>query len=453
VNKSGAPDLTALNTAVFEFGGTTLAQLFPEYAREFHHRNLWTGAVIPEAALQTHLESTQNVFTILTRKPPGQAVARMYIHGQTAVTLPPLSARHFLFRSESLPARRQAKLVLHFSSGQAMAGLLAEAAGIQAGGPPLYSGSPAPLTSIRLGGSPESGHVVPLAADPDKKTPEQNRVSLLVMNPVAGGAEPRVTVRRWLLLAPESVNSERRTDGSYKVTWHRAELKDQGGDAFKGYNIYRRRWSDARFPQKPLNAQPVTDEEFIDQPPAGAFYAYTTTVVDRLDNESAPAPLEEGEPFEGTWEGKFSLTRGEVSDVVIRVIRNELFKNVKPEDQAEVDSYLEKARVILQNFDILLRIGIPMSIEISKQGGKYKFLPLTVFGKKVEDPEPLLMQRAGLHSLAYIPDKPGGKPFILSLKRKDEIDRTFELVENDPDIGRVELAVRLALTRTAKPSN
>jgi len=451
VNKSGAPDLTELNTAVFAHGGTTLTQLFPEYARDFHHRNLWTGAVIPAAALQEHLRSTRNAFTILTRQPPGQNVARLYVHGQTDVPLPPLAARHFLFRSDGLPTRRGAKLVLHFSAGQGMGELRAEAAGFRAAGEPLFSGQPVALKSIALDTVPESSHLIPLV-DPAGKAADLNQVSLLVMNPAAGGAEPRLTVRRWLLLAPASVTSERRTDGSYKVTWPEAELKADGGDAFKGYNIYRRRWSDANFPKQPLNAQPVTSEEYIDQPSAGAFYAYTVTVVDRMDNESEPAPLDESEPFEGIWEGKFSLTRGEVSDVVIRVIRNELFKSVKPEDQSMVDSYLDKARVILQNFDVLLRIGIPLTIEISKQGGRYKFLPLTVFGKKVEDPEPLMMQRAGLHSLAFIPDKPGGRPFILSLKRKDEIDRTFELVENDPEIGRVELAVRLALTRNNPPT-
>ncbi len=450
VNGTGAPDLPTLNRAFYSARGATLLQLFTEYAREFYHRNLWTGAIIPAAALETHYRSSANAFTVLTRQDPRQPAVRLYVHGQTAVPLPPLSARHFLFRAEGMPARRPAKLVVCLSGARAGNGLEASVGAFQSAGGPLFAGAPAALTSIPLDTGPETGHLVERVVAPAERTGDVNRVSLLVVN-ASADTEQRLTIRRWLLLPPEYVASERRDDGSYRLQWHRAELKDSGGDAFKGYNVYRRHLTDAQFPKQPVNAQPVEAEEFVDQPPAGAFYAYTVTVVDRLGNESEPAPLDEGELFVGLWEGKFSLTKGKISDLVIRTLRHQLAQSGEAGASSGVGPLLEKARLVLENIDLLLKVGIPVTMEITRSGGAYQLVPRTAFGRPIKDPKPLPLQRAGLHSLAFVPDKPGGRGFVLNLKRKDEIDRTIEHVEDDPDIGRVELSVRLALTRTNPP--
>ncbi len=174
-------------------------------------------------------------------------------------------------------------------------------------------------------------------------------------------------------------------------------------------------------------------------------------MVDRLGNESEPAPLDEGELFVGLWEGKFSLTKGKISDLVIRTLRHQLAQSGEAGASSGVGPLLEKARLVLENIDLLLKVGIPVTMEITRSGGAYQLVPRTAFGRPIKDPKPLPLQRAGLHSLAFVPDKPGGRGFVLNLKRKDEIDRIIEHVEDDPDIGRVELSVRLALTRTNPP--
>jgi len=265
---------------------------------------------------------------------------------------------------------------------------------------------------------------------------------------------PSVLLTRWLLLAPEFVQYSRFQGGRYQIIWHKAELKDareiRGKPVFAGYNVYRKRVSDAEFPSTPINPEPLSGESLFDDPPADQRWDYTVTVVDIDGNESEPAAFKlEGDPFEGIWNGKTSLVRGTISEPIIKLIKSEIQKAAVPgENLSQVNSLLNKAGLILKNIDLLLRFGVPMTYEIEHiKDGLYSVTPKTVFGRPVEDPEPLQMTRIGAYALAVTVE---GKTFnkgLIQLYRENEIKQTFEGAYNDPDLGSGEIGVRLVFER------
>ena len=140
---------------------------------------------------------------------------------------------------------------------------------------------------------------------------------------------------------------------------------------------------------------------------------------------------------------------------------------MSPDGRGEgIDTLLGFVEKVLTPFELMLRMGIPMSVELKKERRGYSLVFKEALGQPVEDQEPIPMKRVGRRSLAVdtperrkkplilkltrkdeineagrAPEPCGGytgtpeKPLILKLTRKDEINQTFKSTVNDPDLG------------------
>jgi hypothetical protein len=415
---------------------------FEEFAREMYHDNMWTG----------RLTSTQQISSSVAQLDPGfgpvaypknrQAIVVPY--AERRLQLPLLSAKLFHFWAQTLPAERQGHLVVSVEAAEAsstVSAVTAEARGRTL--PPV--GSPSTLTPLSL---IQGKHVTKgLFASPGAAPDDVNRVSLILVNRSPVVQAPTITVRRWLLMPPAWVQFSRRDEGGYRISWPESELKQAGGGvAFGGYHVYRRRFGQAEFPDRPLNAQAILAESYTDAEAAKGFFEYTVRVRDSLDNLSEPAPLAmEGEPFEGVWSGWLSVTKGNLTTLAMRWLDAELAKASLGGGQ--VQAAKAHVRVLVGALDMLLRFGIPMTWQVERVKDQYMVRPLTVLGQPVEDSETLQLRRLGRYTIGLLPTTPRGRPIILSLSGKDQIRRRFEGTMRDPDLGVMEFGVRIVFDR------
>jgi hypothetical protein len=455
VNSTADPTLKKINQSLAAAGSKdSLSALFRLFAEDLHHSSMWTQNVVPAEVSNVWWRQAGTVFGVLSRQRADKAVATVNTYREERVQLRTLTTTVFHLRAGALPPARQGKLVIAVDAPQELKGhRLGVAQYYNLVDPPL-SGRPPPVTWISLLGGRFSTVLDRRIAAPGIEPTDSNRTTLFMVNESLETDGPSLLLTRWLLLAPEFVQYSRFQGGRYQIIWHKAELKSakaiHGKPVFAGYNVYRKRVSDAEFPTNPINPEPLSGESLFDDPPADERWDYTVTVIDIDGNESEPAAFKlEGDPFEGIWKGKTSLVRGTISEPIIKLVKSEIEKAAVPgENLSQVNSLLNKAGLILKNIDLLLRFGVPMTYEIEHtKDGLYSVTAKTVFGRPVEDPESLQMTRIGAYALAVTVE---GKTFnkgLIQLYRENEIKQTFEGAYNDPDLGSGEIGVRLVFER------
>jgi hypothetical protein len=143
------------------------------------------------------------------------------------------------------------------------------------------------------------------------------------------------------------------------------------------------------------------------------------------------------------------LIRGSVASTVMKTVRFEMAKAPQPaESPVSVEPLLQMMQGFLMSLDFILRMGIPVTYEVTQEQGRYVITPVEVLGQPVEEnEEPLIMSRVGLRSLAVIVDGKIQSRGILTLNQHGQVDQDFIGVENDPDIGPIEFGMKLKFKR------
>ena len=289
-------------------------------------------------------------------------------------------------------------------------------------------------------------------ASPLKEDTDINRVVVTVNHGSFATGDAPIIVRRWLLMAPSWVRPYRQTDGTYEVTWHPAEIKSSGdGYAFKGYHVYRRKVGATEFPDKPVNLAPITDEFFNDKPPSQGFWEYTVRVEDSAGNLGEPAPVGTGpDPFIGVWEGKLKLIDGSISELATRMARSEISK-AGAGGEAGVEAVMATIRGMTVGFDILFKLGVPVTAEVRPHRGKYKLTIVSVLGKPVDDEDELVLDRLGHSTIGMLPKTPRGNAMLLSVNKENRVHhKYYDTIENDPDIGTMRFGLEIDFKRKAE---
>jgi len=459
VNAGGSPGAETIDSVLRDAGvhrglrGTTL-----DFAKELYHRSLWQPKVVSAHLLDTWRAqpstrllakgkvSPRDRFRILSWATRGSKAVRVHAFAELGFALAPLAVRAFDLQARALPAERQARLVVQIlptaTHTRALLGTMNASAHV-----PL-SGKPSPLVPVF--GTAISARV----ASPAKEAGDINAATLLVANTSLRESVPRLTLRRWLLMGPQWVGQTRAKDGRVLVVWAESMLKKEAGDrAFAGYRVYRKPRGAAAFPEKPVHAGLLRDESFQENPPPGDWI-YGVTVVDVVGNESEQvASFAEEEPFEGEWHGKVSLIRGTVSQPISHLVMGELEASGAAQDR-NVQRLLGPFKLALRNADFILRLGIPMTVRVERTGRLYAVTPVKAFGRPLENPTSIMMQRIGPYTLAVVGE--GGKVLTsrsLTLRRNGMLNQIYRTRYDDPDIGSGEIGLRVSFERTAVPSH
>ncbi|NOZ94193.1 MAG: hypothetical protein GXP47_05555 [Acidobacteria bacterium] len=459
VNLKGNPDADTVDLALKERGYSPgLLGMTLDFAEELYHRSLWHPRVIPAGLLNTwraHPSSrflgkggltARDRFRILSWSTRSSRAVRVNAFAEIGLSLPPLAVRAFDLQARSLPAAREARLVVQVLPQARHTRVLLGT--MNAGARVPFAGEPSPL--IPFSGSVMTDRV----ASPAGRGGDIDAATLLVANTSLHEGVSHLTLRRWLLMPPQWVNQATSGDGRVLVLWGESPLKKEAGDrAFAGYNVYRKERDASTFPEAPLNAAPLQEEDFRDRPPRGMDWIYAVTVVDVLGNESEKTPsLAAEEPFEGEWRGKVSLIRGTVSQPITNLVMNELQGSGVAGDR-NVQRLLGPFKLLLRNIDLVLRIGVPMTIRVERKGALYAVTPVEVFGRPLENPQALMMQRTGPYTLAVVARGRLLPERSLTLRRRDTVYQVYQGRYDDPDIGSGEIGLRLSFKRSTAPSH
>lgn len=448
VNSSGQATAAQLDRTISSVSGKTLSDLFLEFATDYYHNNLWSGAWVPFDVVNKE-HSTNDAFSTMVRSVGGKA-GSYFVYVERQVSLNHLSAQYFNLHADMMPEDKSAKVVIHIPKlGEGFS--FAEAGGFYVPYSYPAPGQPAALLPITADSSEGphtiSARIVSPAAVPN----DVNQISLIVGNNSASQDFPSVTVRRWLLIPPTTVTRTRRQEGGYHVSWQESELKQKAADtAFKGYNVYRRKIGESEFPKTPLNDTPVREESYEDTPPDKEDYAYTVSVVDIFGNESALAPIDDKDPFQGAWEGKIYLVDGDFVEPIMKAVREAT--NEDDSDNDKVRKSNEEIRQILEQFQKIAKLGVPIRFQIGLEEGKYTLKPTHVFYKSVEADvaKPGEMLRAGPTAIVSKEKPENGDPLLLELHRPNEINQIYQ---GDVDTGneKIHYSLRIAVTREEPP--
>ncbi|MBI1371204.1 MAG: hypothetical protein GC159_00350 [Phycisphaera sp.] len=468
-NEMGAPKLLNVSRGF----GEDFGDGFIKFAKAFYHDNLWQDRFASPQTVAADL-NTVEVFTHLSATGGQQGAVRLYTYVERQLPMKHLTAQYFNFHAPRLPADIDAKLVIHFPN----------AAGNPAGHDAFVSaireprtfplrGSPTELEWINISAANQSA-VFDITESSHADAKKASQVSLLVINHSALSDGPELTVRRWLLLPPDSGSFKRLDNGHYALTWQTAILRqqDRGGKAFKGYNVYRRKSGDKEFPATPLNTDgPLTVETWTDEhvPNDGANYTYGVTVVDQLDNESDHRVLDNEDPFEGVWTGKVILVKGSITDPVERWAKQDHEKDRKDYQQRiaseqdadararlqrqwddkdqEFEKDLKTVLEALDKFEEVARFGIPATFRVKLEDGKYylKFEKFLGIETKADDKDAVEMRR-NTNALMTVEQLDNVSPLILRLHRADEINSTWEW-SGDTEVGNLSYGIRFDFKR------
>jgi len=473
VNDSGDASLGSLDRAIRQSGGESLSALFMDFAIDFYHNNLWSGSIVPLPAVASSLGKA-DAFNSLVRS--GKGSGRIYTYSERSVPLTHLSATYFNFQAEGLKPKRGAKLVIHFPSGGESSAWPFALTG-QMYGPGGYPlpGSPDVMLPIMIDEPGENSFVSRRIASPAGIPDEINQVSLILGNTSPDRDAGSVVVRRWLLMPPEMVTSVKLPEGKgYKVNWQTSDLKTRGGDkAFKGYNVYRRKKGETKFPKTPLNEDPITDEHYDDHPDDREDYVYTVSVVDILDHESLLAPIEDRDPFQGEWDGKFIFVKGEIAGPILEAfdgwnqkkeqkLQTRIQNARTPEQRSTAQKKLQawhetsiewrsKLQELVDKLEKILRLGIPISVKIQLIDGKYYIVASKVFYKALDEKDQELteMVRNGERTLALKEQPENAPPLVLQLFRENEINQLYEGTYKSPEVT-IPYTFRITLKRRAE---
>lgn len=426
--------------------GLGLVEYHATFARELYHANLWQGHISGADTVGTVLlQQRRRDFALLAER-VGQ-VNQLVVYKQALLEDAPVVSALYPFLAVDLPADREARLVVQVEAPAGADDTWVFAAGLQ--GNPPYRGRPTPFTTHRP--RPLATIVSPARlAAPIARADDIDRFSVIVTHGSFDVGAAPITIRRWLLMAPVWVQFARRNAGGYVVGWHEAELKTAGdGAAFKGYHVYRRRFGASDWPSVPLNAAPVTDELYLDTPADDGFYEYTVRVRDVADNLSEPAPLDaDGDPFVGIWSGRLALVEGSIAELATRKLRAELAKAGPEVGAGGAPAMLAALESSLTAIDLMLRLGIPMTLEVRAEHGAYTLRPVAVLGKPLDEADELPLDRLGRYTIGKLPTTPQGDPVLLSLTAADTIERRFSDTLDDPELGRMRFTLKIDFKRS-----
>lgn len=484
MNAGGTVSLQALDGAVkAAFPDQTLGDLFVEFAKDFYHGSLWGGDVMPIKGGWDGADPARSAgkFDYLTRADGGKLSA-LRVYSGDPIQLAHFSAQGIHYHADSLPPDRWAKLVVVAETNVEPAARTWVLVGESAiPGRPPAGGVPTPLTPLVFEKSKDGpfrgSYVVKhLATPPDPSSGKSNHVTVVAVNAdLVADARPLV-VRRWLLLPPEFVSSKRQADKSFRVDWAAAE--DARPLWFKGYHVYRRKKGDSEWPKLPLTAKPQADTFYTDAPPDSEDYVYTATVVDKLDNESAPARVEDEDPFQGEWSGKFVLVEGELRTPIMDALhklmreidekeRKDIAKiKEKPDRDRALKNHLENMKKneellklldeYLGKFEQAARLGIPYGMKIRLSEGQYfmKLTRLGFFPVDDKDMNEIPMKRTSLISISPKEPPPENLPPLdLQLIRRDpsQINQVYTVETPELDGKRFKYGIRIQMERERKP--
>jgi hypothetical protein len=452
INEDGHPDEASVNRVLQTLSPRlNLTDYHTLFAREFYHENFFGEKLTGRGtANRIVMLQRQPQFAYLTEEVEGRHVLRPF--AETTIADPPVVSKLFPFRASRVPQEREARLVVQVEVPPGANDIVVHAVGLPS--MPPYRGQPKPMQTYRPAPSVTFMSPGVMAADTSKPDHFELFNVILTHGSFATDDAP-ITIRRWLLMAPVWVASGPTSLGGIGVSWHESELKAAGdGAAFAGYNVYRRPYGMTNFPEEPLNPQPITDEFYLDTTAGTGLFDYTVRVVDIAGNLSEAAPVGPAkDPFVGTWSGRMRLVEGSLAELAARVLRAEISAAgpVSGGDAAAVEGLLATVRAGVGFVDMMLRFGLPMTVEIRRDRSAYIMKPLTVLGRPVEDDDELRLDRLGLYTLGRLPTTPQGNAVILSLSDWDRIKRTFRDTFDDPELGTMRFGMSIDFTRTQGP--
>jgi hypothetical protein len=435
----------------------SLADYHTLFAREFYHENLFIGPprnseplTGPSTAGRITTAQGSERFRNLATQVGNARVPNAY--GEARIAEPPVVSKLYSFRATGIPRERRAGLVVQVEAPMGAQDVSVIAVGLPSN--PPYRGQPLPTQMFRP--RPRVTFVAPGIMTGSTATPDEFELyNVIVTHGSFATGDAPIIIRRWLLMAPTWAASGPTNLGGIGVSWHEAELKTAGnGAAFAGYNVYRRQYGTTEFPETPLNAQPVTDEFYLDTTAGSGLFDYTVRVVDIAGNLSEPAPVAPPrDPFVGTWSGRMRLFEGSLAELAARMLEAEI-KAAGPvtgNQASAIQGVLATVRAAVGAVDVMLRVGIPMTVEIRRERRGYVMKPLTAFGQPVEDEEELQLDRLGLYTLGKLPTTPQGNAVILSLSGWDEIKRKYRDTFDDPELGTMRFGLAINFKRVEGP--
>jgi len=454
VRKSGDPSLKSFADACKAECGKPLGELLELFAQEYYHNDVWKSQMIPSsvyggtrrsrASIQSNAKSDK--FTFVGRvASEGGPVGALQIYEEEIV--PPvqhLCVLAYPIHADVIPATRKAKLIVAFepSGGKADPNLhLSAAAG---------NASQSGRATVPFGDLTQSKGGKSVYIFKDFATPGNNRLTLLLANRSLTDAAQGGRLQRWVLMPPTWVQFERKAGGGagapgndWNITWEHSELC--ASEAFASYKIYRRKLGEPDSALTLIHELKSPAEKYTDKAPDAEDYAYTITVVDKLDNESAKAPIEVSDPFQGTWSGKIKLLEGSIIDPLIQGIEKtaaesdkkeaERIAKLNPDERAssikawnenkkKAKEFWDEIVPIGKKFEQAFRIGLPCKMQLRRTEGRYYFSMTHMLLQQV-DSEEIELKRTGQYTLKFPPVEKM-PPLFLRLHRtgKDSEIRT-----------------------------
>ena len=480
------------------------------FAFDFCHGQLWGGGRFPQVHaaragmvtpyLLSGTAGTRNSLTTVFRPltfvalrtsgsgdTAGVAVDRSY-RSRTVSKLEPLAAVPSYLVCDGVPKEARARLVVAATTSprepRPEVWIALDRPGFGAGYGTPFSGTPSEFRRFPQTGAETECIVVDDLGEAGTPT----LATVIAFNPDLARSSGFVEVARWLLEPPEYVEASRQRDDTFDwdISWPESEFAAHL-EAFETYRVYRK---PRGAPDEAYEAVLDTRENFVvHRAPDVASYDFTVRVVDRLGNESKNAWNEAGS-FVGTWDGKMRMLDGNPVQAMTAFIDREHREDVAEsraeiarasdsgrrarlqQELAEDEANWRKARSLfdeaLAPVEALLRLGIPMSVEIREVDTRLELRLVSVGGTPYEADDGadwLPMRRVSPHRIAPRPDPgeeiefelpelrmhrldPEGRRAAVMRCNEWEIDVPID--EDDPESERVRARLAFEFTRRSE---
>lgn len=467
VNVGGKPTLDAFDEALKAEFKQSLSDLFEEFAKDYYHNDLWRGEIISASVFSGSAQkqakkqsSGPERFALLTRL-LNNTKADIHASEQTSIPkLPPLTSFAFIVHVERLTEYQKAKLVFDIGA-MAGQGRLDDdvSVWVAAGavGPRLpTSGANGGFTrAAHQYGPDSSGKPAIMHVVENVLAPEGNdHVTVVVTNRSLSRTAAGLTVRRWALMRPQWVTAQRVASAleQWSVEWDPTWLyQDKMSGVLKAWKFYRRKPGDKDFPADPIVEKPY-DPQSTETPPLHTQIGvpdkedsvFTAAAVDIYGNEGYQAIVESEDPFQGIWKGTVTLVDGSFSGPIFEQINKDIEEKDKKKQQEINNEQDPKARARLQKEweehkqyrarmkeilewvlttgEQLLRIGVPVELQIRRTDNKYYFGISKVLLQGTDMKPDVPLKRLGRHSLGFEEPLPVGDPTLyIRLHRPNEI--------------------------------
>lgn len=382
--------LADIDAACRNRAGRGLAELFEEFALDYHHRDLPRATLAPKIHRLVPGDQAFKQSSVVFDAPGSQEWVFLKLNAgggggvrtnaYASMSTPPLrhlSAQALYFVLDHLPEDRKGKAVIEIEGAPAQDAV-------------AYVGADRYGTATLRAVEPNGMHVVDGLSAPEGN----NRATVILVNRSLSGDGGPVKVTRWLLLAPAWVGAPQRgaeNRSRWSVAWHESELKKT--PAFKRYKVYMRKPGESAWTPVTDADGDETDERALVDAPDSNDYVFTASVEDVRGNESGKAPLDAEDPFQGTWDGHLTLVEGSAVEPVMKGLNEWAAEDdaKSAADIAATEDAGERARMqrshdewiktrtellqlvndVLSKFEQILRAGMPVNLSIRRTEGKY----------------------------------------------------------------------------------